>query len=149
NANNSNAIAGIDWNCKLMPLKVVTPEDTFLNSWLADAIDFATDHGAKVINLSLATFSEDNETVTRAITNAIAHGVIVIAVTSNEGTNFIPVPGNLPEVITVGETDISDWRATFSNFGFEIDLVAPGVDVCTLDLNGDVQYPSGTSASAP
>ncbi|HEY2952470.1 MAG TPA: S8 family serine peptidase, partial [Verrucomicrobiae bacterium] len=149
NANNSNGIVGIDWNCKLMALKVVTPEDTFLNSWLADAIDFATDHGAKVINLSLATFSEDNETVTRAITNAIARGVIVIGVTSNEGANWIPFPGSLPEMITVGATDVGDWRAGFSNFGPEIDLVAPGVEVCTLDLNGDIEFPSGTSASAP
>lgn len=149
NADNSNAIAGIDWFCKLMPLKVVTPEDTFLNSWLADAIDFATDHGAKVINLSLATFSEDNETVTRALTNAIARGVIVVGVTSNEGMEAIPFPGSLPELITVGATDSADRRADFSDYGPQIDLVAPGVAVCTLDLGGEVQFPSGTSASAP
>ncbi len=149
NANNSNAVAGIDWNCQLMPLKVVTPDDTFLNSWLADAIDFATDHGAKVINLSLAAFSNDNETVTRAITNAIARGVILVTVTDNEGMDSIPFPGNLPEMITVGATDIADLRAGFSSYGPEIDLVAPGVEVGTIDRDGEMFFPSGTSASAP
>ena len=148
NANNAAAVAGVDWNCRLMPLKVVDANDLFFDSWVADALDWATTNGCKVINLSVGKY-ESSQSITEAITNAIARGLIVISLTSNDGTNQISFPGSLPEVITVGATDQSDRRAEFSNYGTQIDLVAPGTGICTLNREGGLWFPDGTSASAP
>ena len=149
NANNATSFAGVDWHCKIMPIKVLLPDgDNGLASWLADGIDWATAHGCKVINMSLAE-TNFSQTVARSITNAIAHGVIVVTLTSNEGTDQILFPGNLTNVITVGSTDIRDSRAGFSNYGPEIDLVAPGQDIAILERDGSPSSGSGTSTSVP
>lgn len=147
-ANNAMGIAGVDWKCKLMPLKVVDTNDLFFDAWVAAAVDWATTSGCKVINMSLGKYGS-SESIARAITNAIAKGLIVVSLTSNDGTNQISFPGNLAEVITVGATDLSDRRADFSNYGPEIDLVAPGVGICTLHRDGSLWCPDGTSLSAP
>lgn len=71
NANNTNLVAGVDWYCRLMPIKVLDANNTGLYSWWAQGIDFAVTNGAKVINLS-AGGSSTSTTLTRTITNAIA-----------------------------------------------------------------------------
>lgn len=148
--NNLTGIAGIDWHCRIMPVKVLSADPDAYSSWLADGIDWAVDHGAKVLNLSLAQSSEGCETVSRAISNAIARRVIVVSITSNEGIGTILYPGSLPEVITVGASDVEDRRWPDSNYGPEIDLIAPGAGITTLHSDGSV-WPNatGTSAAAP
>jgi subtilisin family serine protease len=148
--NRQSAVAGIDWNCKIMPVKVLGADPDGFSSWLADGIDWAVDHGCKVINLSLAQGTQESQTVTRSLTNAMARGVIVVSITSNEGIGTILYPGTVPEVITVGATDRHDARWPGSNFGPEIDLVAPGADITTLHSDGSLWTGAdGTSASAP
>ncbi len=146
-ANNGTGVAGVDWNCKLMPIRVVRTDDTFVASALVDAIDWAVTHGCKVINMSLAS-TEASEIATRAITNAIGLGVIVVGITDNVN-GPISFPGNLTNLITVGTTDIQDNRWSSSGFGPQIDLVAPGVNVVSIDGNGNSFTGTGTSASAP
>jgi hypothetical protein len=148
NANNVQLIAGVDWQCRVLPVKVLDQNNHGLYSWWAQGIDFAVSQGAKVINLSAGGFFEDF-TLTSAITNAIAHGVIFVTITHNDASGTIRFPGSLPECITVGATDSMDARASFSNYGPQIDLVAPGQGIATISTSGTLEYWSGTSLAAP
>lgn len=148
NANNSVLVAGVDWNCRVMPVKVLAANNSGLYSWWAQGIDFAVSNGAKIINLS-AGGSGSSTTLTRAITNAIARGVIFVTITHNDGTNVVTYPGNLTASITVGATDPQDRRTAFSNFGPSIDLCAPGTDIYTVSRSGTLNFWWGTSFAAP
>jgi thermitase len=146
--NNGSLVAGIDWNCRLLPVKVLDSANSGQYSWWAQGIDYAVSRGAKVINLS-AGGSTANSTVTRAITNAIAKGVIFVTITHNHGSGTITFPGNFADSITVGATDRLDQRSLFSNYGPQIDLVAPGTNIATIGRGGGVEHWTGTSFAAP
>jgi subtilisin family serine protease len=147
-ANNGFSGAGVDWRCRIMPVKVLDDWNTGFYSWWAQGIDFAVSNGCKIINLSAGGTSY-GRTLERAITNAIAHDVIFVTTVANDGSPDIGFPGYLESCITVGATDRSDSRAEFSDYGPELDLVAPGVDIATLGTAGDLELVSGTSFSAP
>ena len=100
----------------------------------ANAIDFAVDHGARVINASWGgpAFSQ---ALYSAIRRATEHGVLVVAAAGNDGVNAdsspdYPAAFDLPNVISVAATDRSDRLLDFSNYGAKsVDLAAPGDDV--------------------
>ncbi len=147
NANNGINVAGVDWNCRIMPVKVLDSRNIGQYSWWAQGIDLAVARGAKIINLSAGGFSS-NSSLAAAITNAIAHGVIFVTITHNDAS-AIRFPGTMPEVITVGATDPLDRHCGFSNFGPEIDLCAPGTNIYTVSQSGNIQSWWGTSFAAP
>lgn len=147
-ANNGYLGAGVDWNCRIMPIKVFDEWNTGYYSWWAQGIDFAVSNGCKVINFS-GGGSAFGRTVERAITNAIAHGVIFVTAAGNEGGKTLGFPGSLDASITVGATDRTDHRAGFSDSGPQLDLVAPGEDIVTLGLAGEMWLDTGTSFSTP
>jgi len=146
--NNGIRVAGVNWGCRVMPLKVLDQNNSGLYSWWAQAVDFAVSQGCKVINLS-AGGSITDFNLTRAITNAIAHGVIFVTITHNDGSGTIRFPGNLTNCITLGATDERDARCGFSNFGPQIDLVAPGTNIYTVGSSGSLESWWGTSLAAP
>ena len=147
--NNGTDIAGVDWNCGIMPVKVLHSSGTGYYSWWASGVDFARTNGANVINLS-AGGGGSSSSLTNAINNALNADIVFVTITHNDGTSTITYPGNLPQVITVGATDRNDTRAYFSNWGPEIDLVAPGTgSIITLDINGALSIGTGTSYAAP
>jgi hypothetical protein len=148
NANNALGGAGVNWNCRLMPVKVLNDVNYGLYSWWAQGINYAVANGAKVINLS-AGGTGSSTALTTAINNAIAAGVIFVTITQNDGTGVITYPGNLANPITVGATDQQDRRSTFSNYGSAIDLVAPGTAIHTLGRHGNLEFWNGTSFAAP
>jgi subtilisin family serine protease len=147
-ANNATLGAGVDWYCRIMPVKVFDSNNSGFYSWWAQAIDFAVSNGCKVINLSGAG-TEFGRTVQRAITNAIARGVVFVTAAGNLGATNLSFPGYLNVCITVGATDREDRRAPFSNSGPQLDLVAPGQEVMTVGASGEMQSVRGTSFSAP
>jgi len=144
---NDYLVAGVDWRCRLLPVKVLGYDNTGQYSWWAQGVDFAVTHGAKIINLSAGGFGTST-TLTRAIENAIAQGVIFITIAHNDGS-VLRYPGNLPTCITVGATDSHDRRCGFSNFGPQLDLVAPGTNIFTVSRSGTLQSWWGTSFAAP
>ena len=148
NANNGLLVAGVDWKCKLMPVKVLNSANWGYYSWWAAGISYAKNNGANVINLSAGgTASSSN--LTSAINSAISAGVIFVTITHNDGDGSVRYPGSLSQSITVGATDRSDIKSSFSNWGPEIDLVAPGRDIYTIDQNGTLGVWQGTSFAAP
>jgi Subtilase family len=148
NANNGVLVAGVNWQCRILPEKVLDSNNLGFYSVWAQAIYDVTDLGAKVINLS-AGGSNDSAALQAAIDYAIAHGTIFITITHNDGTNVVRFPGRLPQCITVGGTERDDTLASFSNYGSSVDLVAPARDIYTVGMNGGLQYWYGTSFAAP
>jgi hypothetical protein len=148
NANNNWLVAGVNWRCRIVPEKVLDSSNHGFYSWWDQAIYDATDAGAKVINLS-AGGSSDSAATVAAIDYAISHGVIFVTITGNDSAGTIQFPGRLPQCITVGATERDDTRASFSNYGPAIDLVAPGRDIYTVGKDGGLEYWYGTSFAAP
>jgi serine protease len=123
--NNREGVAGLAFGCAIMPVKVLDDEGngTFFN--VAEGVDFAVRGGAKVINLSLG--GPDNSTLLQqAVDRAVQAGVTVVAAAGNDGRGRVDFPAALSNVIAVGAVDARKELAPYSNFGPEIDVVAPG-----------------------
>ncbi len=138
--NNGILTAGVCWGCKLMPVKIVGSSGYGEDYWLAQGILWAVDHGANVLSMSLVT-DTDVTYVRSAVDYAIASNVTVVAAVGNDSQAAIRYPAAIPEVIAVGAMDRWNNKATFSNTGAEIDVVAPGVSVLTLKRGQGVQNP--------
>ncbi len=147
NANNLQFGAGVDWNCRLMPIKVLKSDNSGLYSTLADGVDWAVAHGANVITVS-AGGADLNITLSNSVARAVAAGVVFVAAVHNDGAS-IRFPANLPMSIAVGASTQDDRRASFSNFGPELSLLAPGTNIYTMTRFGTQTKIWGTSASAP
>lgn len=120
---------------------------------LAQAIDQAVQRGARVINLSLV-LAEDRPEVHRAIDNALAHGVVVVAAVGNAhnqngGKDPTPYPAAYKGVIGVGAIDETGVRLSESQVGSYVSLVAPGHDIQAALPGHGYQLVEGTSMAAP
>lgn len=136
--NNSMGTAGLAFECDLMPVKVLDYSGSGSASELADGIYWATDNGAQVINMSLGWFPgyDPGATVHNAVEYAYNHGVVLVASSGNWGTGTVSFPAAYPEVIAVGATKYDSQITDYSQYGPELEVVAPGGDVY-LDENGD------------
>lgn len=123
--NNGVGYAGVDWNARIMPLQALADNGNGFTNTIAAAVRYAADHGADVINLSLG--SQYDDTYLRSqIDYAISRGVTVVAAAGNDGCDCMLYPANYSEVVAVGASDQGDNRASFSSYGANLDLVAPG-----------------------
>ena len=118
-------------------------------STVDDAIIDAVDQGAKVINMSFSSSSTDHPDVEDAIQYAYNHNVVLVAATGNDFSSSLAYPASNSQTISVGAVDNYKYRVDFSNYGYSLDLVAPGLSVYTIDKNNEFQYISGTSFAAP
>ena len=120
-------------------------------SKIAQAIIYAVDQGADIINMSL-TSSFDNPLLRAAVTYAHQQGVVTVAAIGNQGLELLKYPAAYTESIAVGYTDHQDLRVLTSNFGTHIDVVAPGRYIYSLDHDSDETYDdmrSGSSMATP
>ena len=149
-------MAGACWDCLIMPLKVLDASNLgFYSDW-ADAMVWATDAGVRVINLS-AGGNSPSATLLAGVQYAYDAGVIHISITHNDDSNFVRYPGAYAETIAVGATDSLDQRAdpfcysatSGSNYGAEIDVVAPGELILGAAMGGGYNSWCGTSQAAP
>jgi thermitase len=147
--NNGKGIAGIDGGAKIMPVKVMDDSGSGDYTSIINGIKYAADHGAQVISMSLGG-DGSSQAMQDAINYAASRGVSVVAASGN---NNGPVcfPGNCNGVITVGAVDSSNQRAYFSNYGPEMDVVAPGVNILSSYVGSATAYTSmsGTSMATP
>ena len=147
--NNGLGIDGITDNVQLMVIKANRPdEEGYPNSLIAKGIYYAVDNGAKVINLSLGSTTEDLG-VKVAVEYAYAHEVFVVAASGNDGNDVPFYPAALENSISVNSIDSNSVLSTFSNYGVTIDLSAPGDLVYTTDMGNGYAMVSGTSFAAP
>ena len=136
-------------NARIMPLKVFRADGTASLFDIIQAIYFAVDHGASVINLSFNVLSGSAEFM-RAINYARLRNVLVVASAGNAGTAGLVYPAGMKSVMGVASTDNSGKLSKFSNFGSHIvDLGAPGEGVITTFPGNNYAAAWGTSFSAP
>ena len=147
--NNSIGIDGLTDNVQLMVIKANRPgEDNYANSLIAKGIYYAVNNGAKVINLSLGSTSEDSG-VRTAIEYAYANEVFVVAASGNDGNDIPFYPAALEKSISVSSVNSTSTISIFSNYGTTIDLAAPGENIITTHLENGYAQVSGTSFAAP
>lgn len=133
--NNGKGVAGLAHEACLMPVKVLDRNGSGSYADVADGIRFAADNGADVINLSLGG-PVPGQVIEDAVAYAYGKGVTVVAAAGNEN-GAVGYPAAYDAyVIAVGATRYDEARASYSNFGPSVDIVAPGGDL-GLDQNGD------------
>jgi len=133
--NNGIGVAGIAYNSELMAVKVLDRYGSGTYQQVADGIMWASDHGARVISMSLGGGSPSS-TLCGAVDYASSMGVTVVAAAGNDGMNSLSYPAACNNVISVGATRFDRTLAYYSNYGTNLDLVAPGGDV-NVDQNND------------
>lgn len=145
--NNGTGIAGVAWQTPLMALKALNSSGHGNASDVAEAILYAADNGARILNLS---FGDDLEyqAIHDAIIYAKGKGCLSVAAAGNTA-GPVEYPAAQPGVMAVAATDNNDLPASFSNRGPQIAVAAPGVNIYSADRNGSYFFASGTSASTP
>jgi serine protease len=123
--NNGYGVAGIAYEASLMPLKVMGAMGGGTVADLAEAIRFAADNGADVINMSLGGPGESH-LLKEAIDYAHQKGVVLVAAAGNANQNAASYPARYPHVIGVAALDPVGQKAPYSNFGAGVDISAPG-----------------------
>lgn len=155
--NNNYGVAGIAYEASIMPLKVLSAYGGGTVADIAEAIRFAADNGAGVINMSLGGGGESH-VMKDAIDYAHGKGVVVIAAAGNEGQNSASYPARYPHAIGVAAIDAAGEKAPYSNFGAGVDISAPGGSQSGLILQdtldpetgvAEIRGFQGTSMAAP
>jgi serine protease len=132
---NNLGVSGVAFGAKIMPLKVLSAQGSGSMGAIAQAIRYAADHGAKVINMSLG-----GPFPVSAIHNAVKYargkGVVVVAAAGNDGRGRVSYPARYPEVFAVAATQFDESTTFYSNWGEQVDIAAPGGNT-KVDQNGD------------
>jgi serine protease len=123
--NNNYGVAGIAYEASLMPLKVLGASGGGTVADIAEAIRFAADNGADVINMSLGGAGE-SQLMEEAIDYAYRKGVFLVAAAGNSNQNAASYPARYPHVVGVAAVDSVGVKAPYSNFGAGVDISAPG-----------------------
>ncbi|MBW3556343.1 MAG: S8 family serine peptidase, partial [Actinobacteria bacterium] len=132
--NEGRGAAGVAPGATIMPVRVLDWEGAGDVAAIASGIRFAADHGAQVAVMSLT--GTDSGPVGEAVRYAAGKGMIMVAPSGNDGAGNVSFPASDPDVIGVGAVTADRRRAYYSNYGDELDLVAPGGDL-SADHTGD------------
>ncbi len=146
--NNYEGIAGMSPHSRIMPVKVLDSTGAGSTYAVAQGIIWATDHGARVINLSLGNYAEA-QFLHDAIQYAYDRDVVLVAATGNDHTESPGYPAAYDEVLAVGATDVNGQLAQFSNYGAYVDVSAPGVSIASTYPGNQYAALSGTSMASP
>jgi subtilisin family serine protease len=142
-------IAAVAPDAMILPVKVLSSDGAGDAFFIAAGIHYAVDQRVQVINLSLGS-TYDSRVIAEAVAEAAEAGVVVVAAAGNASTDRpIEFPAANAGVISVAATDAADLKSSFSNFGAQVDLSAPGVDIASALPGGQIGTWSGTSMSAP
>lgn len=136
--NNGIGVAGIAFEARLMPLKVLDRSGIGNSADIADAIRWAVDHGAKVLNLSLGGPGYSG-VMERAVAYARAKGAVVVCAAGNAGTGQVSYPAAYAGAVAVGAVGPDGQLAPYSSWGDALDLVAPGGNTKLGPGNGILQ----------
>ena len=159
--NNGIGIAGVLWKANLMSLRVLDADGVGDTASAIEALDYATEHGAQVINLSWGSDAK-SLFLKDAIRRSAKYGVVVICSAGNDSRDlavrpYYPASFDLPNLISVAASDPADNLVPVSNFGVQVPTIAaPGAEILTTKANpngamtddGSYELVSGTSAAA-
>jgi subtilisin family serine protease len=143
---NRVGVVGVNWKVSLMALRALGPSGGRSDD-LARAIDFAADHGARVINAAWGGGGA-SQVLARAIARAGSKGALVVAAAGNGAAESPEAPANLDldNLLSVGATTPEDLLAPFSNRGAL--LAAPGVGILSTTAPGQYERYDGTSMAS-
>jgi subtilisin family serine protease len=133
---------------KIMPLKAFSSDGTGYLSNIIRATYYAVQHGSKVISMSF-DFTSSSTEMANAIRYANQKGIICVASAGNDGVNEVVYPAGITGVMGVASTSDLDTRSTFSSYGSDVWVAAPGEGVVSTYPNGTYSAGWGTSFSAP
>jgi len=153
--NNNTGVSGVDWQAKIMSVRALSQSGQGGEADIVQAIDYAANNGADVINLSIVGGA--SQALLTAIENAYAKGVVIVAAAGNNGadtgiTNPYPAcaeTGGVNMVIGVAAIDADGEPTNFSAYGDCVDISAPGKDIHSTKVNDNYGEMTGTSMSAP
>ena len=151
---NGKGVAGVSWNVKLLPVKVLDQYGSGSIASVAAGMNYAAARGVKIMSMSLGT-SSYSQTLEDAIINAKQKGVMIVAAAGNSASNadyypLYPAASAQDNVVSVAASNSSDGLAYFSNYGAtSVDLAAPGENIISTILGGQYGYASGTSMATP
>ena len=143
-SNNTQGVASVAWNCKIMPIRISDTSGNATYSAMASGLNWAADHGARVANISY--IASTSSTVKSAAQYFQSKGGVVVSSVGNNST-FDSTSDN-PYILTVSATDQTDTLSYFSNTGNNVDLAAPE-GAYTTTMGGGYTYAGGTSIASP
>ncbi len=143
---NGFGIASVAWDCRIMPLRISSPEGSAATGVAAQALVWAADRGARVAVLTYGM--TQSQTVRDAARYFMIRARGVVVISAGNGGTADPRPDN-PYVITVSGIDPEDRRASWTTYGNAVDLCAPGEQILTTSRSGGFSPMFGTSYSAP
>jgi subtilisin family serine protease len=143
-SDNGVGIASVCWGCEIMPIRVSDDYGYASLSDIASGLNWAADHGAKVANISYK--ASDSSTVSRSASYFQQKGGVVTVAAGNDGT--FDNNADDPYMLTVGATDQTDTVFSWSSYGNNQDLTAPGTAYTTKKGGGYI-VGTGTSTAAP
>jgi subtilisin family serine protease len=152
--NNGLGVTGVNWQCKLMGLRFLSPGGSGVSSGAVSCVQFCVLKNVKVSNNSWGGGPFD-QSLHDAIQNAASIGHLFVCAAGNNGINidsspFYPASFNLPNQIVVASTNNDDGKSSFSNYGINtVALGAPGENVYSTWFGSSYQYDSGTSMATP
>ncbi len=156
--NNALWVVGVAWGAHIMPVRGLDNNGTGTDAELANAVAYAANNGADVINNSYGG-SDYSQALKDAMDYAESLGVVIVAAAGNSSSDVKTFfPASYPACIVATATDPNDANASFSNWGDRVDVAAPGVDILSLRGAGttmgtpvgtNLTRASGTSMAAP
>ena len=145
---NNIGIAGVA-QVKVMAEKVLGSGGSGSSSDVASGITHAADNGANIISMSLGS-SSPSSVIEDACDYAYnTKGVVVVAASGNDGQPQVSYPAAFETVIAVGAIDTNDERCDFSNYGEDLELMAPGYRIVSSIPGNNYDFYSGTSMACP
>jgi serine protease len=136
--NNRLGVSGVAFGASIMPLKVLSARGSGSVGGIAQAIRWAANHGAKVINMSLGG-PMPSPTLRSAVKYARDKGTVVICAAGNDGRGSVSYPARYPGSVAVASTQFDERTTFYSNWGPEIAIAAPGGNT-KVDQNGDGKF---------
>ncbi len=136
--NNGLGVTGVARNVQIMPLKVLSGNGSGSVAGIADAIRYAADNGAKVINMSLGG-AFPSRVLKKAVEYAHKKGVTVVCAAGNDGRSSVGYPAAYPGAVAVSATQSDEAITFYSNYGKDIDLAGPGGNTRNGEAGGVLQ----------
>ncbi|MFW5992318.1 MAG: S8 family serine peptidase, partial [Halanaerobiaceae bacterium] len=153
---NNTGVAGLNWKINILPIKVLGDDGSGNTFDIAEGIYYAIDNNADIINLSLGGPADNDKPLKLAIEEAHQNDIIIVAAAGNNGDNELLYPARYEECIGVGAVDENLELASYSHYGQDLELVAPGSNILSSwgyyeqdDFTTGYQYLTGTSMAAP
>ncbi|WP_026696027.1 S8 family serine peptidase [Peribacillus kribbensis] len=150
--NNGIGGYGINPNAEILSIDIFNRGFSTTDFTIVQAIDKAIEQGAKVINMSIGSWSSST-ILEEAIQRAVSKGIVIVAAAGNDAMDIPNYPASYEGVISVSSVDSSKKLSYFSNFGPGIDIAAPGEDIYSSiyepEKLSSFRTMSGTSMATP